>query len=82
MTSMIERVARAIASGWEEGSFEKDPQRWREDARAVIKAMREPSREIKSAIFDALPEPLHIETSAVGIWEKAIDAALAEESDV
>lgn len=92
MTSMVERVARALAQRYIDRcnaritgsdyqrvqdmpeSYMKD---FREDARAAIAAMREPSESMKSISL-----PLHNGMAAKGMashfWPRMIDAALEE----
>jgi hypothetical protein len=80
--TMVERVARALMEieGLDPNGFEgpimdeSGRNMWRDRARVVIKAMREPTADMKIAgmyasayRFDSTPE-----------WQAMIDAALAE----
>lgn len=72
-TSMIEKVARAIADQTGMGH------RWtehRHEARAAIKAMREPTEAMVFASAK-LSQPVH-RSDAYLIWQAMIDAALNE----
>ena len=71
MTSMVERVARAIANV-DCGDYELRPNTYNATARAAIEAMRVPTDAMKEARFQRLGEGGRIE------WEAMIDAALAE----
>lgn len=80
MTTMIERVARAIYESWNGRgctpwsrltAAHKAP--YLSDARTAIKAMREPS----DLMGNGLPPDYHPGThSATQIWRAMIDAAL------
>lgn len=85
MTSMIERVARAIG-GEENGAPVDEPvERWRNwepAARAAIAAMREPTEGILQAMRDTVPvsgyEWEYETDEALPHWQAMIDAALEE----
>lgn len=69
MTTMIDRVARAIAmrnEGWTKNAKDYIPH-----ARAAIEAMREPT----PAVIDGMRENIG---PLVEMWRAAIDASLAE----
>lgn len=67
MSEMIERVAKALGGGdWD--SCPNDRPRWREDARAAIEAMREPTEEMIEAANEC-------EASWKSIWPAMLDAA-------
>ncbi len=75
MSEMIERVAKAISechSGrdWR-GMSEYGKDWWREEARAAIEAMREPTEAMETA---GQVDPLPISTNAS--WKAMIDEAL------
>lgn len=74
--SMVERVARVLASSWEGDAFERDPERWRQDARAAIAVMREPSSGMVRDGLIATNGCVDLQASRDG-WRAMIDAALA-----
>lgn len=87
MTTMVERVARALCCGWHSGSCvceemgdSKACQAVHEfeKARAAIETMREPTDEILFAIFPHLSTHDRIKEDGIPIWRDAIDAALKE----
>ncbi len=81
MTEMIERVAKVM---WETSHV---GQAWgncspvqaaiyREDARAAIEAMREPTQEMKLAAYKAWTIRVANDADIGKIWQAMIDAAL------
>lgn len=83
MNEMIERVARAICTAreqnggppWEYWEYQPGGKHvlnaFRDDARAAIAAMREPTTKmVEDAYYSALAE------DAKGVWRDMIDAAL------
>jgi len=84
MTDMIERVARAIharsdhASLWSElDGYSKIE--YREDARAAIEAMREPTEEMVNGLRITRECDSTAALWAPHIWRTMIDTALGEE---
>lgn len=80
MTEMVERVAEAIASYvhperatspnyWSKWVLEEDKVKWRGEARAAIRAMREPTVDI----LEAGPVEPYMDRD---VWANMIDAAL------
>jgi hypothetical protein len=89
--SMIERIARVIAFRFRSGKpFDELPPpaqlSLREDARAILHAMREPSIMMHGGMWDYayghMSDPFEMSPKYVlQIWEKGIDAALADNND-
>ena len=89
MTTMIERVARAMAKAASPLPWEMGDEEWRNDfrtkARAAIEAMREPKEKMivagRYAIFAKMRS--QSATSDAGltvIWQAMIDAAMGKTS--
>ena len=77
MTEMVDRVARAILSGYEWESITPELQaEYRRMGRAAIEAMREPSKKMLHATYTGMPD-----RNMVDLWHALIDAALAPEQD-
>jgi hypothetical protein len=90
MSEMIERCAKAIVDSYNEGpglrsdwEFLSEWQRdfARNQARAVLAAMREPTEEMLAPYEDAMTEWWgNAEEMAENVWHEMIDAALSEKT--
>jgi hypothetical protein len=90
MSEMIERVARVLQArdfpelAWEDCD-EASREEWRQEARAVIEAMRKPTEEMRRAFHNTSNCVLDEAGFAVPIWGRqwasSIDAALSPVSD-
>lgn len=72
---MVERVAKAIAHAvWRQSDSGTPPKwsEWRDEARAAIEAMREPTK----AMVEAGTVALHFRPAGLVAWGAMIDAAL------
>lgn len=75
MPTMIDKVADAIAEAYSRSNI-KSRELIEEMARAAIRAMREPTKEMITENYDATPYfDFHRADDAAGIWRKMIDIA-------
>lgn len=83
MSEMVERIARAIAADNENWPYDRRP--WSEQryllerARAVLAAMREPTKAMEKAVGEGLNHDGPHTTVPDNHWQRMIDAALGEE---
>lgn len=82
MSEMVKLVARAIHRVYGSGEpSELDMADAREEARAAIEAMREPTREMLDASYDAVDAVIddgNRGQAASGAWQAMIDEALRD----
>lgn len=78
MTSMIEKVARAISLS--QTQTETMWQAFLPEARAAIEAMREPTEAMIESAIPIVPDCGSPHNYPEPIWQEVIDAALKEEA--
>jgi hypothetical protein len=69
MSTMIERVAKAIEGRWHHGAINSQ-----ELARVAIAAMREPTDEMVATVLKLDPEVYELDVR--NTWDRMIDAAI------